>query len=94
MLIHGMCYAPFNALHAYSLDGVAWELSPTAPYSYAVNYSDAAPELYWRVERPQLLLDPAGSQPLALLNGVCADGLACLQAPGKTFTLARMLQQA
>ena len=92
LLIHGMCYAPFNALHAYSVDGVAWQLSPTAPYSYAANFSDAQPALFWRVERPQLVLDPASGQPLALLNGVCADGISCLEAPGKTFTLARPLQ--
>lgn len=91
MLIHGMCFATFNAIHAFSEDGVAWSLSPTPPYSYMVNYSGAAPELYWRVERPQLVLDPATAAPLALFNGVCADGLACLGNPGKTFTLARLL---
>jgi len=91
MLIHGMCYAIFNAIHAYSEDGVAWALSPTAPYSYAVNFTDAEPQLYWRVERPQLAFDPTSGRPRALLNGVCADGLACLENPGKTFTLARVL---
>jgi hypothetical protein len=90
MLIHGMCFAPFNAIHAYSRDGVAWALAAAAPYSYAVNYTDAAPALYWRVERPQLAFD-AGGAPTTLFNGACGDGVACLETPGKTWTLARPL---
>ena len=90
MLIHGMCYAIFNAIHAYSVDGVVWAISPTPPYSYQVNYTDAPSQLYWRVERPQLVFDNA-TVPLFLFNGVCMDGLACLENPGKTFTLARPL---
>ena len=93
MLIHGMCYAPFNAIHAFSRDGVAWALAEIAPYTYAVNYTDAAAALYWRVERPQLVFG-ADATPMALLNGVCGDGLACLETPGKTWTLARPLAGA
>jgi hypothetical protein len=92
LLIHGMCYAIFNAIHAFSLDAVTWFLSPEAPYSYAVNYTDAASEVYWRVERPQLVFDPASGAPLGLFTGVCGDGIACLENPGKTWTLARPLQ--
>jgi hypothetical protein len=96
MLLHGMCYAPFNAILAFSPDGVQWQLAPSAPYSYAVNYTDAEPQLLWRVERPQLLFGPGGGEggssvPLVLMNGVCGDGLACLENPGKTWTLARLL---
>lgn len=90
MLIHGMCFAPFNALHTYSRDGVSWALASAAPYSYAVNYTDAAAALYWRVERPQLAFGADGA-PTVLFNGVCGDGLACLESPGKTWTLARPL---
>ena len=93
MLIHGMCFAPFNALHAFSRDGVKWALAETAPYSYAVNYSDATTALLWRVERPQLVFGADGA-PTALFNGVCGDGLACLETPGKTWTLARPLAGA
>lgn len=90
VLIHGMCFAPFNAIHAFSRDGVAWALADTAPYSYAVNYTDAGAALYWRVERPQLAFGADGA-PTTLFNGVCGDGLACLETPGKTWTLARPL---
>jgi hypothetical protein len=91
LLVHGMCYAIFNAIHAYSADGVTWTISPTPPYSYAVNFSDAPSEVYWRVERPQLVFDIMTGKPLALFNGVCPDGIACLENPGKTFTLARKI---
>lgn len=92
MLIHGMCFAIFNAIHAYSLDGIIWTVSNTPPYSYAVNYSDAPSTVYWRVERPQMIFDPTSGAPLVLFNGVCLDGIACLENPGKTFTLARKIR--
>ena len=93
MLIHGMCFAPFNAIHAFSRDGVAWSLANVPPYSYAVNYTDSVSALYWRVERPQLAFGADGA-PTTLFNGVCGDGLACLETPGKTWTLARPLAGA
>ena len=90
MLIHGMCYAPFNAIHAFSRDGAAWALASAPPYAYQVNYTDAQGQLFWRVERPQLLFAADGA-PTTLVNGVCGDGIACLETPGKTWTLARPL---
>ena len=89
MLAHGMCYAVFNAVLAVSRDGVAWRQVAAAPYSYEVAYTDAPAQLFWRVERPQLVFN--GSRPVALMNGVCGDGLACLESPGKTWTLLRKL---
>ena len=95
MLAHGMCFAPFDARHLYSTDGSHWTVSSIMPYSYEVNYTDHAAEIYWRVERPQLLFDPArpyGDRPIALVNGVCGDGLECLNTPMMTWTLLRSLQ--
>lgn len=89
LLAHGMCYAIFNAVLAVSRDGVAWRQIAAAPYSYAVNYTDAPSDVFWRVERPQLIFN--GTTPVALMNGVCGDGLACLENPGKTWTLLRKL---
>jgi hypothetical protein len=89
LLAHGMCYAVFNALLAVSRDGVAWRQAKGAPYSYEAQFTDAPAQLFWRVERPQLVFN--GSRPVALLNGVCGDGLACLEDPGKTWTLLRRL---
>ncbi len=55
-----------------------------------MQYTDAPSQLFWRVERPQLLFSDANSSvPLGLVNGVCADGITCLETPGKTWTLVR-----
>jgi hypothetical protein len=89
LLAHGMCYAIFNAVLAVSRDGVAWRQVAAAPYSYEVSYIDAPADVFWRVERPQLVFN--GSIPVALMNGVCGDGIACLENPGKTWTLLRKL---
>jgi hypothetical protein len=92
IIAHGMCFAPFDSRHLFSRDAVHWTLSPHMPYSYNVSYTDRMSELYWRVERPQLLFDPTlpyGERPVALVNGVCGDGLACLNDPGMTWTLLR-----
>ena len=95
MLVHGMCFAPFDSRHLFSSDGANWTLSPFMPYSYEVNYTDHAPEVYWRVERPQLIFDkslPYGARPIALVNGVCGDGLECLNDPQMTWSLLRSIR--
>ena len=65
--------APFNSKLLSSLDGYNWVLSDRDPYPYLVNYTDAAPDLFWRVERPQLLFGPGTNgtlgAPIALVNG-------------------------
>ena len=93
MLLHGMCYAVFNAIVVFSEDGYNWTPGVLPPYLYLVNYTDADAALYWRVERPQLVFGGAnGTTPLYLMNGVCGDGLQCLENPGKTWTLSRPIQ--
>ncbi len=62
--------------------------------SSQVKYVDGSSKLLWRVERPQLVFAnddnfEGGNQILALVNGVCDDGLQCLSRPGKTWTMFR-----
>ena len=94
-----MCYAPFNSKLAYSADGIHWHVNLVEPYSYTVDYADRSErDVFWRVERPQIVFGKTFANlslanPIALFNGVCNDGFACLdQNPKvilKTWTLAR-----
>ena len=102
-----MCYAPFNSKLAYSADGIHWHVNEMVePYSYIVEFKDEKKEnsnstrsdIFWRVERPQLVFAKVYSNltladPIALFNGVCNDGVACLDGSSKvilkTWTLAR-----
>jgi hypothetical protein len=95
IIAHGMCYAPFDALYFYSQDLVTWHLSDTMCYSYDVQWLNGSSSLFIRVERPQLFFnggDTGTPVPALLFNGVCDDGLACLETPGLTWTLARPLR--
>ena len=88
-LFHNMGGCSAVGCHAFSRDSFAWMLSPTPAYTYAVAFNDGRNTTFSRRERPQLVFDPAAGRPLALMNGVCGDGLQCLENPGKTWTLAR-----
>ncbi|CAF1400850.1 unnamed protein product [Didymodactylos carnosus] len=99
ILYHGMCYAPFDAKHAFSVDGINWKLSKNDPYSYLVEYIDgdsnlssiSSQTLYIRMERPQLIFNETNQAPILIVNGVC-ENLQCLNKPGKTWTLIRPIR--
>ena len=95
-----MCYAPFNSKLAYSVDGKMWHVNEfVEPYSYIVNYVDRSEsQVFWRVERPQIVFGKmyanySLTNPIGLLNGVCDNGIECLDVSNKvklkTWTLAR-----
>jgi len=95
-----MCYAPFNSKLAYSSDGKNWHVNEfVEPYGYIVKYTDRTEsQVFWRVERPQLVFENvyangSHANPIALFNGVCDDGIVCLDVSDKvklkTWTLAR-----
>ena len=70
LIIHGMCPSGFwNSAHAYSLDGINWKLSDSMPYNYFIHYKQGGFNLFFRMERPQLIIDDEGN-PLYLINGV------------------------
>jgi len=107
ILMHGMCYAPFNSKLAYSADAINWHINlDVQPYGYEATFTDAndglvvneTKETFWRVERPQIVFGKVYANfslanPIALFNGVCGDGIECLDQSEKvrlkTWTLAR-----
>ena len=107
VIYHGMCpTGVFQAHYGFSTDAIHWHVSPRQAYSYEVSYTDAPPELFARVERPQLGFGSdsegaaGGGEPSVLYNGVCAattaeEIYACLElkstTPVMTWTLARPL---
>ena len=70
LMIHSMCPSGFwNSAHAFSKDGINWGISSHMPYSYFSWYKDEGFIIFFRKERPQLILDEEGN-PLYLVNGV------------------------
>jgi len=103
ILFHGMCPSGFLQSHyAFSVDnGSTWTVSQRQTYGYDFAFSDASSHFYARVERPQLIFDPADDvTPLGLANGVCDGGTvgdiySCLFGQdGMTWTAMRRLQSS
>ena len=70
--IHQPSGAPCTSVggHAYSKDGMLWHISPVAPYTGTVEYTDGSTVTYRARERPHLLFEPETGDPIFLLNGV------------------------
>lgn len=84
LLLHGMCpTGMFNSKYAYSVDGLRWNVSPTDPYTYIVEYEDGSERIFIRCERPQLLFNN-DSKAVYLFNGV-------QPMVGHSYTIARPL---
>jgi hypothetical protein len=56
--------------HAFSRDAITWAISDVAPYSADVTFEDGTVQTMLRRERPQLVLDAAGTAPLYFTTGV------------------------
>jgi hypothetical protein len=56
--------------HAYSLDGVHWELAAEPCWSLTVEHTDGSNTTFFHRERPQLFIDPDTGDPAALFNAV------------------------
>ena len=74
-------------LHAFSRDGVDWQVSETVDgkgaYSFVVEWAAGGATKFARRERPELTVDPATGTPLYLNTGcqlqanTTADGKGC-----------------
>ena len=56
--------------HAFSADGVHWELAPEPAWGLGVQHTDGTNTTFVHRERPQLFIDPDTRAPTALFNGV------------------------
>jgi hypothetical protein len=88
------------AAHMFSLDGLAWAMSPFPPFGNQVAWSDGTTTRVATRERPKLLFNSAGS-PTHLINAVCGGLSACAPTPcvnckyyGWDFTLVQPLNIA
>mmetsp|Transcript_33601 Transcript_33601/g.95223 ORF Transcript_33601/g.95223 Transcript_33601/m.95223 type:complete len:498 (-) Transcript_33601:71-1564(-) len=107
IITHGMCPTGYLQAHyKFSEDGVTWHTSPRQTYPYSVECQGGEVRHFPRMERPQLVFakeypDGAVSDPVALFNGVCDDGVNYLSAAvrcildqaGMTHTLVRPLRK-
>ena len=57
------------AAHAFSRDGVVWEVAPVPPYTRAIEWETGTTTVVFTRERPQVYMDATG-WPAALVNGV------------------------
>ena len=69
LLMHAMGWSSVGR-HAFSRDAITWEISEVAPYSADVTFEDGTVQTMLRRERPQLVLDVAGTAPLYFTSGV------------------------
>ena len=99
---------PRVSSYAYSEDGLAWTVSPSAPYNWTIHYTDGTSANLSKCERPKLFFsEPAAAsggtegtgqavphrQPLFLINGARSLN----PAPGggrRTWTMIRPLTTA
>ena len=56
--------------HAFSADGVHWELAPEPAWNLTVRHTDGSNTTFFHRERPQVFIDPDTMAPAALFNAV------------------------
>jgi hypothetical protein len=56
--------------HAFSADGVHWELAPEPAWNLTVMHTDGSNTTFFHRERPQVYIDPDTQAPTALVNAV------------------------
>ena len=69
LLMHAMGWTSVGR-HAFSRDAANWTISDVAPYTADVTFEDGSVQTMLRRERPQLVLDAAGTSPLFFSSGV------------------------
>jgi hypothetical protein len=114
LLAHTYTTAPFASTkinyvsgHGFSHDGLSWNISRIEPYSYLVNYTDAAPAPVATRERPKFMFDEVTGEPSQLITAVsaqwpctpCPHGGACIDCKVQppfdkdVFTMIQPLRQ-
>jgi hypothetical protein len=61
--------------HAFSADGVTWQLAPEPVWTTTVEHTDGTNTTFFHRERPQVFIDPETSTPAALFNAVSLANL-------------------
>ena len=56
--------------HAFSADGVSWELAPEPCWGLTVVHTDGSNTTFYHRERPQVFIDPKSGNPAGLINAV------------------------
>jgi len=74
MIMHNQV-GDFSGAHAFSVDGIEWDLAKTPAYTLEVNYTHGKKVRLQRREEPKLLFE--GGHATHLFNAVCARGGKC-----------------
>jgi hypothetical protein len=74
VLFHNWVFSkPPVGAHAFSRDGISWQMSPSITYNTTVRLKGVGAYTFRRRERPHVIVD-GGGVPTHLLNGVLEEG--------------------